>query len=157
MIGALWNIRGLNKEGRLQCITYFVKENHLDFVGFQETKKESFQDSFLKYVQKDFNWQYLPADGTAGGILVGFSERKFEVLAWKIGVYSVAAIIRNCHDNFVWRLITVYGSPYDEGKQEFINELENLLDNWDGSTVIGGDFNLVCNVKDKSNGVINHK
>jgi len=23
--------------------------------------------------------------------------------------------------------------------------------------VIGGDFNLVCNVKDKSNGVINHK
>ena len=50
----------------------------------------------------------------------------------------------------------VYGSPYDEEKQEFINELENLLDNWDGPTVIGGDFNLVCNVKDKSNGVINH-
>jgi len=64
-------------------------------------------------------------------------------------VYSVAAIIRNCHDNFVWRLITVYGSPYDEGKQEFINELENLLDNWDGPTMIGGDFNLVCNVKIK--------
>ena len=81
MIGALWNIRGLNKEGRLQCITDFVKENHLDFVGFQETKKKSFQDSFLKYVQKDFNWQYLHANGTAGGILVGFSERKFEVLA----------------------------------------------------------------------------
>jgi len=108
-------------------------------------------------VQKDFNWNYLPAEGTAGGILVGFSERKFEVLAWKIGVYSVAAIVRNCHDNFVWRLIMVYGSPYDEEKQEFINELENLLDNWDGPTVIGGDFNLVCNVKDKSNGVINHK
>jgi len=81
MIGALWNIRGLNKEGRLQCIIDFVKENQLDFVGFQETKKESFQDSFLKYVQKDFNWQYLPAEGTTGGILVGFSERKFEVLA----------------------------------------------------------------------------
>ena len=72
-------------------------------------------------------------------------------------MYSVATIVRNCQDNFVWRLITVYGSPYDEGKQEFINELENLLDNWDGPTVIGGDFNLVCNVKDKSNGVINHK
>ena len=55
MIGALWNIRGLNKEGRLQCIIDFVKENQLDFVSFQETKKESFQDSFLKYVQKDFN------------------------------------------------------------------------------------------------------
>lgn len=35
-------MRGLNKEGRLQCITDFVKENHLDFVGFQETKKRIF-------------------------------------------------------------------------------------------------------------------
>ena len=43
MIGALWNIRGLNKEGQLQCITDFVKENRLDFVGFQETKKRVFK------------------------------------------------------------------------------------------------------------------
>jgi len=66
-------------------------------------------------------------------------------------------MVRNCHDNFTWRLITVYGSPYDEGKQEFILELENLLDNWDSPTVIGGDLNLVCNSKEKSNGIINHR
>lgn len=54
MIGAFWNIRGLNKEGRLQCITDFVKDNHLDLVGFQETKKESFQDSFLIMFIKAF-------------------------------------------------------------------------------------------------------
>ena len=63
----------------------------------------------------------------ASGILVGFSERKFEVLALKIGVYSVAAIIRNCHDNFVWRLITVYGSPYDEGNKSSLMNLKNYL------------------------------
>lgn len=39
MIGAFWNVRGLNKEGRLQCITDFVNDNSLDFVGLQETKK----------------------------------------------------------------------------------------------------------------------
>jgi exonuclease III len=38
MIGATWNVRGLNKRGKLQCITDFVVENKLDFVGFQETK-----------------------------------------------------------------------------------------------------------------------
>jgi hypothetical protein len=113
----------------LQCITDFVRDNNLDFVGLQETTKQNFHDSFLNYIHRDFAWRYLPADGTAGGILVGFNQRKFEVLAWKIGVFSVAAIVKNCQDNFTWRLITVYGSPYDEGKQEFLVELENLLDN----------------------------
>lgn len=157
MIGAVWNVRGLNKKGRLQCVTDFIKNNNLDFVGFQETKKESFQESYLNCIHKGFNWQFVPANGTAGGILVGFNDKKFDVLAWKIGNFSIAAMVKNCHDNSIWRFITVYGSPYDEGKHEFILEMEGLLDNWDGPTVIGGDFNLICTAKEKSNGVINHK
>lgn len=149
MIGAFWNVRGLNKEGRLQCITDFVNENKLDFVGLQETKKESFTDSFLKYVHRDYSWKALPAVGTAGGILVGVNSNKFEVLSWQVGSYSLAAMIKNNNDNFVWRLIVVYGSPYEEGKLEFLKELEDLLDNWDGPTVIGGDYNIVANVKEK--------
>jgi exonuclease III len=41
MKGATWNIRGLNKRGKLQCITDFINDNKLDFVIFQETKKKS--------------------------------------------------------------------------------------------------------------------
>lgn len=120
MIGAFWNIRGLNREGRLQCLTDFVGDNKLNFVGIQETKKEKFEESFLKYINKDFVWQTLPTRGTAGGILVGVNERKFDVIAWKIGSYSVSGILKNCHDNFTWRIIVVYGSPYEEGKLEFL-------------------------------------
>ena len=83
MIGAIWNVRGLNKKGRLQCITDFVNENKLDFVGFQEIKKESFEDSFLNYVNRDFIWNFLPTQGTAGGILVDLNSRKFEALSWQ--------------------------------------------------------------------------
>ena len=42
MIGAFWNVRGLNKAGRLKCIADFIVDNKLDFVGFQETKKREF-------------------------------------------------------------------------------------------------------------------
>lgn len=115
MVGSFWNVRGLNKEGRLQRITDFVPDNNLDFVGFLETKKETFADFFLNYEHKDFAWHALPAKGTAGGILVGLNERKFEVIACKIGVFSVAIIVKNCQDNFTWRTIVVYGSPYEEG------------------------------------------
>ena len=45
MIGAIWNVRGLNKRGQLQCVTDFIYDNALDFVGFQETKKEEFHDA----------------------------------------------------------------------------------------------------------------
>jgi len=39
MIGAIWNARGLNKAGKLKCISDFIQDHKLDFVGFQETKK----------------------------------------------------------------------------------------------------------------------
>jgi hypothetical protein len=47
MIGAFWNVRSLNKEGRLQCLADFVKDNNLDFVGFQETKKRVSMNLFF--------------------------------------------------------------------------------------------------------------
>jgi len=52
-------------------------------------------------------------------------------------------------------LITVYGSAYEEGKQEFINELHEILSEWDGPTLVGGDFNLIRTVSDKNNENIN--
>lgn len=43
----------------------------------------------------------------------------------------------------------VYGSPYDEGKMDFLLELEGLLDKLDVRTVIGGDFNIVTTAREK--------
>ena len=115
-----------------------------------------FSESFLRAVNCHFNWHSLPANGTAGGILVGFDSRKFEVDSWQNRNYSVSAMVRNIDDGFIWRFIVVYGSAYEEGKLDFITELHELRANWTGPTVIGGDFNLVCNHKEKSNGVVNH-
>jgi hypothetical protein len=33
MIGVIFNIRGLNKAGRIKCVSDFVNHNKLDFVG----------------------------------------------------------------------------------------------------------------------------
>lgn len=157
MIGATWNVRGLNKRGRLQCITDFVHDNNLDFVSLQETKKESFDEPFLRSIHRNFTWHCLPATGTAGGILVGFDESKMEVTAWQTKTFCLSAMVKNHKDHLHWRYIAVYGSPYEEGKLDFIQELHSLVENWDGPTVIGGDFNLVTNAKEKNNGSINFK
>lgn len=51
----------------------------------------------------------------------------------------------------------MYGSPYEDGKQAFLEELHSVMIVWQGPSVIGGDFNLVRFSSDKSNGVINHR
>lgn len=57
----------------------------------------------------------------------------------------------------IFRVITVYGSPYDEGKESFISELHSLILEDPFPTLIGGGVNLVRYAKDKSNGNINQR
>ena len=154
MIGAMWNVRGLNKSGRSECIKNFIDTNKLDFVGLQETKKATFDVSFFNYINSSFSWNYLPADGTAGGILVGFRNSKFDIISWEINCFSISTIVKNTTDHVIWKLITVYGSAYDHGKQEFINELRTVLSGWVGPMIIGGDFNLIMEAAIRTMGIL---
>ena len=155
MIVAMWNIRGLNKLGRLDYVKDLISNNNLDFVGLQETKKANFHCSVLSYIGSNFSWNYLPATGTAGGILLGFKTSKFEVIFWDIRQFSISAIVKNTVDKKTWKCSAVYGSAYDQGKQEFIAKLHAISSNWEGPLLIGGDFNLTRSISDKNNENIN--
>jgi hypothetical protein len=50
-------------------------------------------------------------------------------------------IVKNITYDFVWRLVVVYGTPYEEFKVDFINELHEVMGGWQGPTILGGDFN----------------
>jgi len=116
MIGAFWNIRGLNKTGRLECLKDFISNNSLDFVGIQETKKRFFSSILFQLLCGLFDWNFLPASGTAGGVLVGLRTSKFNIISWDIKQFCVSALVSNISGGFTWKLITVYGSAYDEHK-----------------------------------------
>lgn len=53
--------------------------------------------------------------------------------------------------------MVVYGSPYEEGKLDFLQEIGSILSNWDGPTVLGGYFNLITTAREKCNGNINQR
>jgi exonuclease III len=82
MKGAFWNLRGLNKPGRMKCLSDFVKSNNVDLIGVQETKKELIPQSFLDRVDKNFPWKYVPAKGTTGGILLGCKNASLKIVIW---------------------------------------------------------------------------
>lgn len=104
-----------------------------------------------------FHWNYLPAKSTAGGIIVGVNADVLEVVKWEVLDISVICWMKNKLDGFEWRVVVVYGSPYEEGRLEFISELHQLFINCKVPTLIGGDFNLVRYQKDKSNGIVDFK
>jgi exonuclease III len=138
MKGAFWNIRGLNKSGRMKCLADFISSNKLDFVGIQETKKNSFTDGFLEAVSRNMTWHYVPAKGTAGGILVGLIDACFSILSCQDFQFGTAIMIKNNANNFIWRVVVIYGPAYEENKKEFIEELHLIMGSWNGPTLLGG-------------------
>jgi hypothetical protein len=109
----------------------------VDFVGIQETNKKDFQANVLNLIDKGMAWVFLPAKGTAGGILVGFKTLVFEVISWHLFEYCASVVVRNLIDNLTWRLVVVYGSSCEDKKLEFISELHGVLSLWEGPSLLG--------------------
>jgi hypothetical protein len=65
--------------------------------------------------------------------------------------------LKNKIDKFIWNFVAVYGTAYEEHKQEFLDELSSLTLNNSLPIVFGGNFNLVRKSEDKNNGAINFK
>lgn len=159
MIGLFWNIRGLGRPGRVPALTEKIRSNHVDFVGIVETKKESFSNGFLRSLTGNipFQWHFLPANGSAGGILVGLNRDLFDITVGDILRYSVSITVQSRRTHLTWKLVVIYGSPYEEGKQDFLDELNQVMSSWQGPTILGGDFNLVRYGSDKNNSNLNHR
>jgi exonuclease III len=47
MRGIFWNIRGLCRRGRKQCLMDVFQKYDFDFIGIQETKTREFLISYL--------------------------------------------------------------------------------------------------------------
>lgn len=126
---------------------------------FFETKKENIDICVLRYIsgKEDFVWHFLPAVNTAGGILVGLKSYLFEVIGFINKEFCIVATVKNKCDGFIWHLVTVYGTSYNDKKLEFIAELHDTMDTLTYPVLVGGDFNLVRSADDKNNGIINNQ
>jgi exonuclease III len=130
-----------------------------DFIGIQEAKKDSFHPSFLKNLTTPavFSWYFLPANGTAGGILIGSRDDTMDISNVISHTFSISYILSDKNKNFSWKLLVVYGPAYEENRVEFIDELHHVMSTWQGPILVGGDLNMCRVAVDKSNRRINKK
>lgn len=114
-----WNVRGIAAPGSKTLIVHTINKTHASIIGFQETKNESFSDSFLKSLigHRNFSWNHLPTTGSAGGILMGVHIDQFDIISWDIRKFSVSCVLKHKVKKKEFRVTTVYASPYEEGKE----------------------------------------
>lgn len=94
-----------------------------------ETKKGTFTSGMLRSLIGNIplDWHFLPAVGSGGGILVGTNSEIFTVTVGDISKYDVFVFLQDKKLGFNWKLEVVYGSRYEEGKQDFIEEVHKMM------------------------------
>jgi hypothetical protein len=74
-----WNIRGVNSSSKWPLVHNKIEESMASIVCLQETKKESFDSSFIKgFAPRRLDqFAYVPSDGASGGLLVLWTSNLF--------------------------------------------------------------------------------
>lgn len=147
-----WNIRGWGQEDRRRQIAEFIKQEHYDIVGIQETIKESLTEKELNHIAGSFPfmWTWLAAKGHSGCILLGIKQEVVDVGAFEEGEHYVSALLRHKKDGFKWEVIVVYGPAQHDKSEVFLEELSAKCNKTTVPLVIGGDFNLIRGRADKN-------
>jgi hypothetical protein len=95
MKSLLYNIRGFGQQGRRTQLKDFMREHRFDVMGLQETIKQDFSTAELRSLEcgHPFIWNWVPAEGHSGGLLLGFREESFEVGEWSKGTFLISAVL----------------------------------------------------------------
>ena len=137
-----------------------MRREAVDIVALQETIKKDFGHHELLAIDplEQFSWKHLAALRHSGGMLLGFDQAVFEVLAWDAGTFFLAGHIRHRQSQRELVVIQVYGPTDHARSAEFLSELQAKVHAISSASipfVVGGDFNLIRSGADKNNYSIN--
>ena len=126
MRAIFWNIRGFGHAGRRSQLKEYVRKEGIDIVALHETIKSDFRHHDLLSIGplERFSWYHLAANGHSGGMLLGFDQAIYEVIAWDAGTFFLAGHIRHRQTQRELVVIQVYGLADHARSAAFLAELQ---------------------------------
>lgn len=120
----------MGKSHRRNWVRDHILQEDLDIVALQETIKQDFADWELKEMatNKDFSWNWVPARGHFGGLMLGIRNDNLELEHIEPATYFMAAQIRSRMTNFRFWVANVYGPAQHENSGDFLQELSYFCD-----------------------------
>jgi exonuclease III len=146
-----WNIRGFGNLGWRHQLIDYIRQEEIDIVGLQETIRQDFSIQELQGLsRRPFAWQWLPATGISGGILLGVREDLFSVEDMDRGELFLNMAVTDRRVNLIWEVIIVYGPANHGWSADILAELKDKVEHYTTPVVVAGDFNLIRQDADKS-------
>lgn len=152
----IWNVHGLNDKGHRDMVHRVVQSCQPAIVCLQETKLSSISlRDVLSILGQNFSsFVTLPAQGTRGGILVGWRDGSYNVEHYRVHRYSVSVFFQ-IDGQQPWWFSCIYGPHVDAEKPAFLDELREVRSFCGGPWMLAGDFNMIYSSEDKNNDNIN--
>jgi len=154
-----WNVRGLNCAARREAVKISLQQTRPDIVCLQETKL----DSIDRFLALEFlgpacmGFEYFAAESTRGGILVAWDQNLIQAGPPHRQRFSISIELTMKLSNASFLLTSVYGPTDDSLKSLFLNELVHCQPMAGIARLCLGDFNLICEARDKNNDNINRR
>lgn len=148
----VWNIRGINSQEKWDAIRAKNNESACNIICLQETKRETFDLSYLKkfYPRHLDSFAFYPSTGASGGLLTVWNSNLYDGDVVHSNSYAVTIKFICLMDQSSFHLSNVYGPTHSSGKMAFITWLLNFnttsFDDW----LLADDFNL-CRCADDRN------
>jgi exonuclease III len=117
----IWNVRGLNSRSRRDVVRELVTSERPSIVCLQETKLDVIsQSDILQILGQGFDYFYLLADQTHGGILLAWLSSTWLAVSTSVQVFSISTRFKLAAGGPPWWMTAVYGPCSDEGKPAFL-------------------------------------
>lgn len=101
------------------------------------------------------HFEFLPARGSTGGIIVGWNSVLFTGKLERVGTFSLMVEFYSKKGNFIWHCTMVYGPNARSHKVAFWEELRECAGATNVPWIVCGDFNAIFSLEDKPSGVPN--
>lgn len=124
-----WNVRGLNDAAHRELVRQSADCARPAVVCLQETKIGTMRLPIVLETlgQRLDSFLALDANGTRGGISLGWDKEVVSVSDVEYGSFTITASITVLLSNLSFRLTTCYGPADDGRKEEFLLEMLSLM------------------------------
>jgi exonuclease III len=147
-----WNIRGVNSTERCDDLENKISQSNLSIICLQETKKESFDDTYLrKFCPRRLNqFACQPSIGLSGGIITIWNGSLFSGTVINQTRFQITVKLQRNASQDIFYVTNVYAPCDTEGRTEFIEWFmtldSSLFDLW----IIMGDFHMIRSTSDRN-------
>ena len=133
-----YNVRGLGRGVKWGAIRRMIKQEAVDLICLQETKKEMIDKPMCQALwgHGDVNWEMIPATNSAGGILCLWSDKSFRLQRKVAGNGFILMVGEWIPEAQMITLVTIY-SPCDIHNKRML---------WDAVKQLRQSMEGVCGV-----------